>query len=239
MITNYGWNSKDDSVEFLVRSTFKTRYFPEGQKNLIRPLNPFRSCLSKHKIALPSMDSAKKLGEPEIIALMQNPVRKEQGLAALMELFQRPLYCHIRKMVGDHDDSDDILQNTFVKAWRFFDGFRAESSLKTWLFRIATNECLTLLEKRKKRNLSDLRDIENNLGHSEQVTSTMTGEDIQQRLEAAVASLPDKQKQVFVMKYYDEMKYSEMVEILGGTEGSLKASFHHAVKKIENYLQAG
>ncbi|HEX2898512.1 MAG TPA: RNA polymerase sigma factor [Bacteroidia bacterium] len=185
------------------------------------------------------MDSVKKLGEPEIIALMKDPLRKELGLNALMELFQRPLYCHIRKMVGDHDDSDDILQNTFIKAWRFFDGFRAESSLKTWLFRIATNECLTLLEKRKRRNLSDLRDIENNLGHSEQVTSTIGGEDIQKKLAAAIETLPDKQKQVFVMKYYDELKYAEMVQILGGTEGSLKASFHHAVKKIENYLQAG
>ena len=95
------------------------------------------------------------------------------------------------------------------------------------------------MEKRKKRNLSDLRDIENNLGHSEQVASTISGDEIQQRLEAAVAALPDKQKQVFVMKYFDEMKYSEMVEILGGTEGSLKASFHHAVKKIELFLQAG
>jgi RNA polymerase sigma-70 factor, ECF subfamily len=185
------------------------------------------------------MDAAKKLGEQEIVAMMQNPAQKERGLAALMELYQRPLYFHIKQMVTDHDDSDDILQNTFVKAWRFFDGFRAESSLKTWLFRIATNECLTALDKRKRRNLSDLRDIENNLGHSEQVTHTFDGDDILQKLQAAIATLPDKQKQVFLMKYYEEMKYSEIVEILGGTEGSLKASFHHAVKKIENYLQAG
>ena len=170
--------------------------------------------------------------------MMQNSLQKERGLTALMELYKRPLYYHIRQMVTDHDDSDDILQNTFIKAWRFIDGFRAEASLKTWVFRIATNECLTLLEKRKKRSMTDLRDIENNLGHSEQVASTMGPKDIQQKLEAAIATLPDKQKQVFLMKYYEEMKYSEIVAVLGGTEGSLKASFHHAVKKIENFLQA-
>jgi RNA polymerase sigma factor (sigma-70 family) len=185
------------------------------------------------------MDSVKKLGEPEIVGMMQDPLQKERGLAAMMDMYQRALYFHIRQMVTDHDDSDDILQNTFIKAWRFFDGFRAESSLKTWLFRIATNECLTLLEKRKRRNQSDLRDIENNLGHSEQVTHALGSEDIKAKLEGAIASLPDKQKQVFLMKYYEEMKYSEIAEVLGGTEGSLKASFHHAVKKIENFLQAG
>lgn len=185
------------------------------------------------------MDAAQKPGEEEIVAMMQDPLQKEAGLAALMELYQRPLYFHIRHMVTDHDDSDDILQNTFIKAWRFFDGFRQAASLKTWLFRIATNECLTLLDKRKRRNLSELRDIENTVGHSEQVSHTLDGEDIRQKLEEAVASLPDKQRQVFVMKYYDEMKYSEIAAVLGGTEGSLKASFHHAVKKIENYLQAG
>lgn len=184
------------------------------------------------------MESAKRPGEAEIVAMMQDPSRKERGLAALMELFQRPLYFHIRQMVEDHDDADDILQNTFIKAWRFIDGFRAESSLKTWVWRIATNECLTLIEQRKKQARADLRDIENNLGHSEQVSSPLKGEDIQKRLEAAIATLPDKQRQVLLLKYYDEMKYSEMAEMLGGTEGSLKASFHHAVKKIENYLQA-
>lgn len=185
------------------------------------------------------MESAKRHGEADIVAMMQDPSRKEQGLAALMELYQRPLYFHIRQMVEDHDDADDLLQNTFIKAWRFIDGFRAESSLKTWIWRIATNECLTLIEQRKRQARTDLRDIENNLGHSEQVSSPLKGEDIQKRLEAAIATLPDKQRQVFLLKYYDDMKYSEMAEMLGGTEGSLKASFHHAVKKIENYLQAG
>ncbi len=185
------------------------------------------------------MNAASPLGETEIIALLQDPARKDQGLAALMALYQRQLYFHIRKMLEDHDDSDDALQNTFIKAWRFFDNFRAESSLKTWIWRIATNECLTVLAKRKKRSESDLKIVENSLGHSEQPASTMDGAGMQARLEAAVAALPDKQKQVFVMKYYDEMKYSEMVAVLGGTEGSLKASFHHAVKKIELFLLAG
>jgi RNA polymerase sigma factor (sigma-70 family) len=185
------------------------------------------------------MDATSQLGETELIALLHDPLRKDQGLAALMAMYQKQLYFHIRKMLEDHDDSDDALQNTFIKAWRFCDNFRSESSLKTWLWRIATNECLTVLAKRKRRSESDLKVVENSINHSEQSASTMDGAAMQAKLEAAVATLPDKQKQVFIMKYYEEMKYSEIVAVLGGTEGSLKASFHHAVKKIELFLLAG
>lgn len=185
------------------------------------------------------MDAAQKLGEAEIIDLLRDPLRKDQGLAALMALYQRQLYFHIRQMLENHDDSDDALQNTFIKAWRFFDSFRAESSLKTWIWRIATNECLTVIAKRKRRVESDLKTVENNLAHSEQVSSPLDGAEMQARLQAAIATLPDKQKQVFLMKYFDDMKYAEIVAVLGGTEGSLKASFHHAVKKIELFLSAG
>ena len=185
------------------------------------------------------MDAAQKLGEAEIISLLKDPLRKDAGLAALMAAYQRHLYFHIRQMLEDHDDADDALQNTFIKAWRFFDSFRGESALKTWLWRIATNECLTVIAKRKRRNESDLKTVENSMGHSEQSTSPLDGDAMQLKLEAAIATLPNKQKQVFLMKYYDEMKYSEIVAVLGGTEGSLKASFHHAVKKIENFLLAG
>lgn len=185
------------------------------------------------------MDAVSQLDEAELIVMLQDPIRKDQGLAALIALYQRPLYFHIRKMLEDHDDSDDALQNTFIKAWRFSDNFRGESSLKTWLWRIATNECLTVIGKRKKRSQSDLKVIENNIGHSEQPGSPLDTNAMQAKLAAAIATLPDKQKQVFLMKYYDEMKYSEIVAVLGGTEGSLKASFHHAVKKIELFLMAG
>jgi RNA polymerase sigma-70 factor (ECF subfamily) len=185
------------------------------------------------------MDATHKLGETEIIALLQNPLHKEQGFGALMALYQKQLYFHIRQMLEDHDDTDDALQNTFIKAWRFFDNFRAESSLKTWLWRIATNESLTVLAKRKRRSQSDLKVVENSMSHSEQASSPLDSAAMQERLEAAIATLPDKQKQVFLMKYYDEMKYSEIAAVLGGTEGSLKASFHHAVKKIELFLMAG
>jgi RNA polymerase sigma factor (sigma-70 family) len=114
------------------------------------------------------MDATHKLGEAEIIALLQNPLHKEQGFGALMALYQKQLYFHIRQMLEDHDDTDDALQNTFIKAWRFFDNFRAESSLKTWLWRIATNESLTVLAKRKRRSQSDLKVVENSMSHSEQ-----------------------------------------------------------------------
>jgi RNA polymerase sigma factor (sigma-70 family) len=156
-----------------------------------------------------------------------------------MAHFQRQLYTHIRSMLGDHDEADDVLQNTFIKAWRFIDNFRGDASLKTWLWRIATNETLTIIAKRKRRSEQDLKAVENSLQHSEQSAGALDSAALQQRLEAAVASLPDKQRQVFVMKYYDDLKYSEIVEIIGGTEGSHKASFHHAVKKIENFLLAG
>lgn len=156
----------------------------------------------------------------------------------MMQLFQKGLYWHIRKMVGNHDDADDILQNTFVKVWRYFDSFRAESSLKTWVFRIGTNEALNFIQKQKRNQNADIKDIENSSNHSTQNAIDLRGDEIQAKLDAAIESLPPKQRQVFLLKYYEEMKYSEMAATLGGSEGSLKASFHHAVKKIEEFLVA-
>ena len=169
--------------------------------------------------------------------MLQNPLQKEQGLALLMENFQKGLYWHIRKMVENHEDTDDILQNTFIKVWNYFDSFRAESALKTWVFRIATNECLNFIQKQKRQMKGDLRDIEDSMSHSVQASSTLTAEDIQAKLAQAIDTLPPKQRQVFLLKYYEEMKYAEMAETLGGSVGSLKASFHHAVKKIEEFLK--
>ena len=147
------------------------------------------------------------------------------------------LYWHVRKIVISHENADDVLQNAFVKAWKAIGNFRGESKLKTWLYRIATNEALTLLKKEKKRSHGDLGDIQDSLQHSLEQGPMISGDEIQMKLQKAVLSLPEKQRLVFNLKYFEEMKYREIAEVLGGSEGSLKASYHHAVKKIEVFLR--
>lgn len=154
-----------------------------------------------------------------------------------MKAYQQPLYWHLRRFVFDHDEADDLLQMTFIKAWQHIDSFRGDAKLKTWLYRIATNEALSLIRKNKNRQMVELSEIENSFSMSETWSGHTDGDAIAQKLMAAVNTLPDKQKVVFQMKYFDDLKYEEIADILGGSVGSLKASFHHAVKKIEEYLQ--
>lgn len=177
--------------------------------------------------------------EQGLLRALRSPHTRETAFEEVVRLYQKPLYFHLRKMIGSHADADDILQNAFIKAWKYIDQFRGDSKLKTWLFRIATNECLTFLNRQKKRQSADLSDIEDHIAHSHTEVSTLSGEDIQAKLQAAVATLPDKQRLVFNMKYFEELKYTEIQSVLGGSTGSLKASFHHAVKKIEHFLKAG
>lgn len=184
------------------------------------------------------MQAAQHPPEQQWLQQLQNPATQEAAFRVLVATFQEPLYWHVRRMVGGHDDADDVLQNTFVKAWRNIGGFRGESRLKTWLYRIATNECLTFIEQAKRRSFSDVEDLGNDARLSHSGATLPEGEEIQRRLDVAVEDLPPKQRQVFVMKYFDEMTYEEIVDVLGGTVGSLKASFHHAVKKIEQSLSA-
>ena len=171
-----------------------------------------------------------------MVQRLQGAGTQEGAFAELIRGYQELLYWHIRRMVGNHDDADDVLQSTFIKAWRSIGQFRGDSMLKTWLYRIATNECLTHLERVKRRAFTDVDTLGNSLSHSHGGGAEPDGDEIQARLDAAVATLPDKQRQVFVMKYFDELTYEEMAATLGGTVGSLKASFHHAVKKIEVFL---
>jgi RNA polymerase sigma-70 factor (ECF subfamily) len=182
------------------------------------------------------MEQSRLMSEIDLIARLQAPATQERAFAEVVGAYQEQLYWHVRRMVGDHDEADDVLQNSFVKAWRSISGFRGESKLKTWLYRIATNEALTALEKIKKRSFSDVEDLADDLRHSHSGGMQLSGDEIQARLDAAVETLPPKQKQVFVMKYHDELTYEEMAAVLGGTVGSLKASFHHAAKKIEQQL---
>lgn len=171
-----------------------------------------------------------------LVKKLQSPATQETAFQKLIQTYQEMLYWHIRRIVGSHDDADDVLQNTFIKAWKGIARFRGDSQLKTWLYRIATNESLTFVKQRSKRSYTDVENIENELTHSGAQDTTMDGEMIRAKLDEAVATLPEKQRIVFTMKYFDEMKYDEIAEVLGGTVGSLKASFHHAVKKIEKML---
>lgn len=161
---------------------------------------------------------------------------KELAFKQLVKLYQESLYYHIRKIVINHDDTDDVLQNTFLKVWNNIDNFRQESALYTWLYRIATNEAITFLNSRKRRSWLSLQDTSDILMQSLQTDPYFDGEEIQIKLQKAILNLPDKQRIVFNMKYFDEMKYEDMSKILNTSVGALKASFHHAVKKIEDYL---
>jgi RNA polymerase sigma-70 factor (ECF subfamily) len=140
-------------------------------------------------------------------------------------------------MVIDHEDADDVLQNTFLKAWRYLDNFRGDAALRTWLYRIATNESLTFLNQRNKRQHQDLKTLQDNVQHSMGPGRAADGDEIQRRLQQAIVQLPDRQRAVFNMRYFDQMKYDEISAVLEVSVGGLKASYHHAVKKIENFLK--
>ena len=162
---------------------------------------------------------------------------KGQAFQTLVKTYQERLYWHIRKIVLNHDDADDVLQNTFMKVWRNLDKFREESSLYTWLYRIATNESITFVNSVKKRSLIPMNDTIEFLLQNMVSDEFFEGDEIQVRLQEAILKLPEKQRIVFNMKYYDDLKYEDMSEILETSVGALKASFHHAVKKIEDHLK--
>ena len=171
--------------------------------------------------------------DKELLTLFKNIEKRNFAFNLIVRKYQVKLYWHIRKIVIKHDDTDDILQNTFIKVWKGLEGFREDSKLYTWLYRIATNESLTYLKQQKTRYLLPLVDYENQLKESLESDEYFNGDEIQQRLHKAILDLPEKQRIVFNMKYFDEMKYDDMAEILKTSVGALKASYHHAVKKIE------
>jgi RNA polymerase sigma-70 factor (ECF subfamily) len=178
------------------------------------------------------------LEEQELIAKLKDPDTRGFAFDRLVRLYQRTLYYHIRRLVMEHEDADDILQNTFLKAWKNIEKFRGDASIKTWLYRIATNESFTFLNKKKKYFSQDLVQIEDDIRHSVQSARQLDGDEIAKRLKSAIQQLPDKQRVVFNMRYFDELKYEEMSAILETSVGALKASYHHAVKKIERYITA-
>ncbi len=175
--------------------------------------------------------------DKELLTLFKDIEKRNYAFNLIVRKYQVKLYWHIRKIVIKHDDTNDILQNTFVKAWKGLDGFREDSKLYTWLYRIATNESLTFLKQQKTKYLMPLVDYENQLKESLESDEYFNGDEIQRKLQKAILDLPEKQRIVFNMKYFDEMKYDDMAEILKTSVGALKASYHHAVKKIENYFK--
>ncbi len=177
------------------------------------------------------------LNDSKIFELMALPHKKEEAFSMLVEKYKERLYWHIRKMVIVHDDADDLLQNTFIKAWNNLDNFRGDSSLYTWLYRIATNETLNFLNKRKEALLNEASDLETMLGNRVETDPLFTGDEIQKRLQKCILALPEKQRMVFNMKYFDNLTYKQMSEIMGTSVGALKASYFHAVRKIEAFIK--
>ncbi len=174
--------------------------------------------------------------DKELLALFKKKESRNYAFNQIIHTYQERLYWHIRRIVILHEDADDVLQNTFLKAWNGLDNFREGSRLYTWLYRIATNEALSFLKMKKKKVLIPLHDFEKSVMNKSEEGDYIDGDAIQMKLQRAIASLPEKQRIVFNMKYYDEMKYEEMAEVLKTSVGALKASFHHAVKKIEKLI---
>ncbi len=177
--------------------------------------------------------------DKQLLAAFRNEATRNKAFNSILSKYQKRLYWHIRKMVIDHDDTDDILQNTFIKAWKNLEGFREDAQLYTWLYRIATNECLTFLNKKKNSNTIFINEVEYGLHEKIDSEKNYTGEEIQRKLQKAILTLPEKQRLVFNMKYFDAMKYEEMSAVLETSVGALKASYHHAVKKIEHFITNG
>ena len=175
--------------------------------------------------------------ETLLIADLKNVKTKEKAFRELIYLYKKRLYWHIRKIVISHDDADDVLQNTFIKIFRNIDTFNQQSKLYSWIYRIATNESITFINKRAKERKEDISDYQQELVSTLTNDNLFTGDEIQLILQKAIATLPEKQKLVFNMKYFDELKYTEISEILETSVGALKASYFHAVKKIEKYIQ--
>jgi len=175
--------------------------------------------------------------EKEILELYKTPEHRNKALELLILHYQQRLYWHIRKIVISHDDSDDVLQNTYIKIWRGLENFKGESALFTWLYRIATNEALSFLKSKQKQNTISIHPIEYQLSKSLEGDHYFKGDTIQLKLQQAILTLPEKQRLVFNMRYYEEMPYEEMSQILETSVGALKASYHIAVGKIEEILK--
>ena len=172
----------------------------------------------------------------ELLVQFRNPLTKERAYTAIVKKYQEKLYWLVRRMVIDHDDANDVLQNVFIRVWKGLENFREDSQLYTWLYRIATNESLTFIEQQKKRTSVSLSDEESGLSNKVKADQHFDAQKLEWKLQLAIQQLPEKQRIVFLLRYNEEMPYEEMSKVLETSEGALKASYHHAVKKIEDYM---
>lgn len=172
----------------------------------------------------------------QLIARLRDPSACREAFSEVITEYSEPLYWQIRRMVENHDDANDILQETFMKAWMSLENFRGDAKLSTWLYKIAINESLTFIAKERKRQNISIDDEASMLINAIEADENIDGDRLALELRKAIARLPEKQRIVFNMRYYDEMKYDQMAEILGTSVGALKASYHLAVKKIEQYF---
>ncbi|MEO6220229.1 MAG: RNA polymerase sigma factor [Ginsengibacter sp.] len=177
-----------------------------------------------------------QVNDQELLQSFKDPSTKEQAFTTIIKKYQEKLYWHIRRMVVNHDDANDVLQNIFIKVWKGLENFREDSQLYTWLYRIATNECLTFIAQQKKRNAVSLSDVENGLCNQLKSDTNFDANKLEWKLQLGIQKLPEKQRIVFNLRYYDEMPYEEMSRVLETSEGALKASYHHAAKKIEEFI---
>lgn len=178
----------------------------------------------------------KQVEDAEILLKFNDEKTRNEAFSLLLSKYQEKIYWHVRRLVIDHDDADDVVQETFIKIWKNLAGFRSDSQLYTWIYRIATNESMTFLNRKKAKNNVSLDEVGSELAETLAASKYFDGDKVQKKLQEAILTLPEKQRVIFNMKYYDNMKYDEISEVLGTTVGALKASFHYAVKKIESIL---
>ncbi|GCC49918.1 RNA polymerase sigma factor [Chryseotalea sanaruensis] len=172
----------------------------------------------------------------ELLIKIRQPETRNYGFNMLVRTYQQRVYTHVRKMVIDHDDADDITQEIFIKIHKHIDGFREDAQLFTWIYRIATNECLTFLQKKKRRFFLPIGDLAGELSAKLDANPGLSGDEIQLKLQKALLQLPDKQRLVFNMKYFEDLTYEQIADITKTSVGALKASYHYAVKKIEELI---
>ena len=183
------------------------------------------------------MSGETKIDDASLIEMIRNDNTRDKGFRLLLQNYQEKLYWHVRRMVHEHDDANDVLQETFVKVYKYLHNFKGDSKLFTWLYRIASNECLTYLKKQQKHRSSSLDNDENSLENQLEADSFFEGDEAMIILKKAIETLPEKQKLVFNMKYFDAMSYKDISEVLGTSVGGLKASYFHASQKIEAYVK--
>ena len=172
-----------------------------------------------------------------LVHALKNPKTQEAAFRELLQLYKERLYWHIRKIVISHDDADDVLQNTYIKVFKNIKSFRGDSKLSTWMYRIATNEALTFIKQKSRKMGLSINEYNENKINNLEADVYFEGDAIAQKLQLALAKLPEKQRLVFNLKYFEELKYSDIAEILETSIGGLKASYHHAVKKIKHELE--